>query len=392
MAAATLLLAFAQPAGAATKPSKVGLVSIIAGTTSSLTLQWPKAAHATKYEVLVATNEAMSKPKVHSAGTHLSLKVTRLTRGKVYCFVVRAKNGSTVGAGSAHTCKPTVRGQGATSGTRYTVMTYNVCSYKGGTAGCDREHTWDFRGPLAKQLILTKVPDVVAAQESDYLDELDGYTLAYYKSGKRLFYKTSRFDLAQTTVDCPTDPAPGDAPTCEPGTVVPRTGFITMGPGKYAVWAELIDHSANDKHVIFVSVHTTSGKSDTYARRRAAEITTLLEEMTTLNPDNLPVIFAGDFNSNRHRTNDYLAAVFHKAGYWDAYDLAGSLTRPNYNSYNGFRKNPIISTTWGDHVDHIWVKTSISVRKWEGVAFYSNGRYTTLPSDHSPVMATLTVK
>lgn len=251
--------------------------------------------------------------------------------------------------------------------------------------------------PRAKRLILTKMPDIVAAQESKYLETLGGYTMAFYKSGKRLFYKTSRFDLAQSTVDCPTDPppidpVPGDAPECVPGTIVPRTGFITMGPGKYAVWAELIDHFANDKHVIFVSVHTTAGKSDTYAKRRAAEITTLLKEMTPLNPDNLPVIFAGDFNSNRHRTNDYLAAVFHRAGYWDAYDLAGSLTRPNYNSYNGFQENPIISRTWGDHVDHIWVKTSTGVRKWEGVAFYANGRYTTLPSDHSPVMATLTLK
>lgn len=67
--------------------------------------------------------------------------------------------------------------------------------------------------------------------------------------------------------------------------------------------------------------------------------------------------------------------MFHRAGYLDAYDLAGSLIGPNYNSFNGFKKNPIIG-----------------IRKWEGVAFFSKGRYTTLPSDHSPVMVTLTVK
>lgn len=144
MTAAAFLLAFAQPAAATTtKPSKVGLVSIIAGTTSSLTLRWPKASHATKYEVLVATNQAMSKAKRHSAGSHLSFKVSGLLRGRVYCFVVRAKKGSIFGALSAHTCKPTVRSQGAT----YTVMTYNVCSYKGGTKGCDRVSPWSVRGP-----------------------------------------------------------------------------------------------------------------------------------------------------------------------------------------------------------------------------------------------------
>ena len=196
----------------------------------------------------------MGKAKRRSAGSHLSFKVSGLAPGRVYCFVVRAKNGSIVGAPPAHTCKPTVRSQGATSGATYTVMTYNVCSYKGGTRGCDRFNPWNVRGPRAKRLIPTKEPDVVAAQESDYLDALDGY-----------------------------------------------------------------------------------------------------------------------------------AMVFHKAGYWDAYDLAGSLIRPNCNSYNGFRNNPIISQTWGDHIDHIWVKTSIGVGKWEGVAFYPKGRYTTLPSDHSPV-------
>lgn len=59
-------------------------------------------------------------------------------------------------------------------------MTYNVRSYTGGTAGCDRVNPWSVRGPRAKRLILTKEPDAAAAQESDYLHALDGYTTLPY--------------------------------------------------------------------------------------------------------------------------------------------------------------------------------------------------------------------
>lgn len=359
----------------------MGLVAIIAGTTSSLTLNWPRASHASTYEVLISTNEAMSGARVRSAGTARTFKVTGLTRGKVYCFAVRAKNGGTVGTRSAHTCKPTVRRQGATRGSTYSVMTYNMCSEK-----CSG---WSTRGPLAAKLILTRAPSVLALQEAKGRVQLPAnYVSAQYWSSKELYYNANTFDLASTDYldpDC-------DNPLGDCVIRTPRTGHITMSSSrnKHAVWAELIDKTTH-KHTIFVSVHTSSGKTETAALYRKSEVTALLAAMPNINPARLPIVFAGDFNSHRNRPNDYLAAVFHKAGYFDAYELAGALRRPNYNSYNGFSKTPIISKTWGDHVDHIWVKTSIGVSKWEGVAFYENGRYTTLPSDHNPVSVRLTL-
>ena len=380
-AVVALLFAFAQPATAATTPSKVGLVSIIAGTTNSLTLHWPSASNATRYEVFISTNQAMTNPQVRSAGSARTFKVTSLARGKIYCFTVRARNGGTAGSRSAHTCKRTVLRQGATQGSTYTVMTYNICSEK-----CTG---WSTRGPLAAKLILTKTPDVLALQEARGGVRLPAnYVSAQYWSSKELYYNSDTFDLASTQ-----SPDLGcDNPLGECLIQTPRAGHITMSSSrhKYAVWAELIDKTTQ-KHTIFMSVHTSSGKSDADALYRKSEVTALLADTPNINPAGLPIVFAGDFNSHRNRPNDYLAAVFHRAGYWDAYELAGSLTRPNYNSYNGFSKTPIISKTWGDHVDHIWVKTAIGVRKWEGVAFYANGRYTTLPSDHSPVSVRLTL-
>lgn len=368
-----LLLAFARPAEAATTPAKVGLVSIQAATTSSLTLHWPKAAYATRYEVLVANNESMTGYWVKSAGNVLAYTVTGLTKGRIYCFAVRARNGSATGSRSAHTCKEPIRQQGATAGANYKIVTYNLCSEK-----CTN---WVNRGPLAVKLITGQNPDVIALQEAGALTGIPGYSNTTDKSAKKLLFRTSRFDLATTT--CP----PGDH-GCDPE---PRTGFVEMNPTKYAVWAELIDHASADKHVIFVSVHTTSGKTETAALARKHEIQVLLPAMDAINTGGLPIVYAGDFNSHRNRPNDYLAGVFHTAGYWDSYELASALYRPNYNTYNDWSKTPVISRTWGDHVDHVWVKPAVGVVNWASVAFFADGRYVTLPSDHNPLAVRILV-
>ncbi len=382
--AVMVLLAVARPAEATVTPGKVGLVSIYAATTSSLTLRWPHVSYATKYEVLVATNEGMTNASVRSAGNNTTYRVTGLTKGKIYCFAVRARNGTKVGSRSSHTCKEPIRQQGATTGANYGIVTYNLCSEK-----CSN---WSGRSAGAVKLIIGQNPDIVALQEAGSLTSIPGYTNTTYKSAKRLMYRTSRFAVA--TTDCSDD----QTGQCEP---TPRTGFIQLsgfcqvstdcGSDKYAVWAELIDRNSADKHVIFVSVHTTPGKTYAAAWTRKHEIERLLRAMTSINTGGVPVVYAGDFNSHRNRPNDYLASVFHAAGYWDSFELSRLLTRPNYNSYNGFSKTPIISRTWGDHVDHVWVKPAIGVRSWTSVGTLSGGKYVTLPSDHNPVGVKITI-
>lgn len=297
---------------------------------------------------------------------------------------MHARNGSRTGARSAHTCKEPIRQHHATTGATHKVVIYNLCSEK-----CSN---WSGRAGNVVKLITGQNPDVIALQEAGALRSIPGYTKTTDKSAKKLLFRTSRFDLAATTR--PVD-SPGE---CDPQ--VP-TGFIQLsgaclvstdcGPANYAVRAELIDRSSAGKHVIFVSVHTTSGKTATAALMRKREITMLVRAMPTINTGSLPVFFAGDFNSHRNRPNDYLAGVFHAAGYWDSYELTSTLGRPNYTSYNSFSETPNISRTWGDHVDHVWVKPSVGLRTWTSVAFFADGRYLTLPSDHNPVAVRLTI-
>ena len=88
--------------------------------------------------------------------------------------------------------------------------------------------------------------------------------------------------------------------------------------------------------------------------------------MNQINTAGRQVVYAGDFNSHKNRGNysesagfgsqDTVGRTFAAAGYYDAYDLARTLKRPNWNSFSGFSATPTKSKIWGDHVDHVYVK------------------------------------
>lgn len=377
LAGAGLLGATLQPAAAAAStPAQVGLVSFTkasydAGTaTAGLTIDWPDTRGAKSYEVFMSRSYSMSSAKKYKA-TASTKTVSGLVRGGNYFFQVRAVNGSTVGSKSQRVGHTTIRRQGAGTGPTYRVMTYNVCSEK-----CSG---WSSRKPAAIGRVTAHQPDVIAFQEavksSFAPGDLAGYTQVAYSNAKQLYFRTDRFDVAV---------GPDSAP---------RAGSIAMGNGKYAVWGEAVDRQHDDKHVIFVSVHTTPGKSSTAAKRRRSEVATLTKTVANLNTAGLPVVFGGDFNSHKNRDDDYPASVLHAAGYYDAYDLAQSLTRQHYNSYNDFKTTPVTSVKWGDHVDHIWSDpTRTRVLRWTNAVLIKGGRLVTpIGSDHSPVVVDVQV-
>jgi endonuclease/exonuclease/phosphatase family metal-dependent hydrolase len=355
-------------------PAQVGVVSFVGASTTSLKLSWPKVSGATSYEVFRSEHKNMSGATRVLSPTGTSATVTGMNPGQTYCFQVRAKAGSSVGMRSAHTCKPTIREQTAISGAAYAVMTLNACS--------DVCSGWSGRQAAARTLISNRKPDVVAAQEAGaWTTPPSGYANAFYKSAKRLFYKTSRFTLASTSSG-------------------PRAGYVTLSSGKYAVWAELVDRTTY-KRIIFVSVHTSPAFADYPLRGR--EIENLLNQVGQLNTGNRPVIYAGDFNSHKNRgtydesagfgAQDSVGRTFAAAGYYDAYDLARTLKRPNWNSYSGFKATPTISKTWGDHVDHVYITPGeTNVYRWMNAALYSGSKYSApIPSDHSAVQVNLYV-
>jgi endonuclease/exonuclease/phosphatase family metal-dependent hydrolase len=350
-------------ASAADQPGNVQLVQVVRNGTGSLHLNWSSAPGASSYQVEMATDfEMTDRHRVASPGPS-ALTVDGLANGQTYCFQVRAMNGNTAGNRSPRTCKTTIIRQGAEQGAIYRLLTYNLC-----TRACAN---WGGRRGQAVELIQNRNPDVVALQETQKDSGMDtvltGYKLAHYKSAKMLLYRASRFTEK-------------------------RSGEITLGPKRYAVWADLADRNNGGRRVIFTSVHASPGNTQAADRSREQEVENLVEGIRRINGDNSPVIFGGDFNSHKHRDYDSPARVLQGAGYHDSYDLAQRLRRPNFNSANGFEPTPRIGATWGDHVDHFWVDPDQTrVLKWANAASVVNGVYSPLPSNHNPIFARIIV-
>lgn len=407
------------PAGAATKPGSVGLVSFTAASKSSLTFSWHKASRATKYQVFVSTSySGVTKARVFATTRSTVFTAKGLRAGTNYYVQVRALNGSTAGSRSARVGHRTIRAQGSATGAYYKVMTYNICSrvctenYGKHNSGYYTFGRWDVRMPGAVERITTHQPSVVMLQEAqcgapsgdDYLaahptwapvmKPPEGYAAVPCRSAKQLYYNQARFEPVLPSQECRVidDPSPIAAvppEQCTWGSVfLGRHG----GGDRYALWTELIDKK-DGRHVIFVSVHLVTGTSSTAIKDRNTESYKLIGAIRQINAENYPVIYGGDFNSHKGRASDSVAAAFNNRGYHDAFDLAMKLTYQHYNSYNDFQTTPRIGVTWGDHIDHVWVDpTRTRVTSWANGARLSGGKYPhPIPSDHNPVVVTVQV-
>ena len=375
LALLAVLVPASPPAFAAI--SRVGVVTFAGASTTSLTLSWPKASGARGYLVWKSIHKDMAYRTNARSVSGTAATVSGLKPGETYCFQVQGKAGTKLGLRSAVTCHPTIREQSAATGPAYKVMSFNAC-----TDACSG---WSGRSAAAREMVRVREPDVLAVQESsNWSTPPPGYALAHSKSAKRIFYKTSRFSLVSNSSGV-------------------RAGEILMRnttPGKYAVWAELVDRDTG-KRMIFVSAHTSPAFAD--YPERGQEISTLMSKINQLNTAGLAVMYAGDFNSHKNRgdysesagfgSQDSVGRTFAAAGYYDSYDLARTLKRNNWNSYGGWSTTPKRSIVWGDHVDHIYVKPSRSnVYQWMNAALYSGSSYSSpMPSDHRPVMAQLYV-
>ncbi len=354
-------------------PPKVDPVQIVGNDLTSQRLDWWEVRRATSYRVFLSTRMDLGDSHLIQKVRTTEATVTGLTPGTTYCYQVQAFNHRVAGRKSPRSCKTTVVATGTDTGPVYRVLTYNLCSAK-----CDG---WDRRLPGAVDQIEATDPDVVALQEAKSDAGIDAglgsaYRLARYKSAKQLFYRTDRFTLA-------------------------RSGEIYLGGGSsygvgghWAVWADLIDRTASQRHVIFVDAHFAPG-GDTVENdaARRENMTRLLDGVSAANPYDYSVVYAGDYNSHKHRVHNSPAELMNAAGYVDSYDLAATLTRPNYNTAHPMSTTPNIGNTWGDHVDHVWVDPyTTRVLSWANASPMNGRAYAApVPSNHSPMLVVLQV-
>ncbi|GAA3516628.1 hypothetical protein GCM10022234_09820 [Aeromicrobium panaciterrae] len=338
-----------------------------------LVLTWSPATNASKYAVQIATDKAMTTGVVGGTATSPTFTSPALRPGTLYYFRVRGTNDAVAGTYSA-----IGELKFGTPGTAVRIVTYNLCGQDKCLTSTNKMKTWSStRKPLAGSLVRSAAPDIVATQESttkdtNFATQLPGFKLSHYKSAKSLFYKTSKYSLVSS-------------------------GEITLSSSlkKYAVWADLKD--LNGTRFIVVNLHLVAGKGKANDDERTREMTALINGVRKINPSGLPVVYAGDFNSNDSNANqskykggyDAPLRSFKAIGVVDSYSTSKTLINQIWNSANQ-AKNPPLKHS--DHVDHVYTSPDVKATSWK-VLLRLSGTSHALPfaSDHNALVVDLTV-
>lgn len=356
----------------------------VEGGAGVLRYSWKPSAGAMKYQIQVSTN------KKFTAGTTRNLrrkgtkaKVTGLNGGMTYYSRVRGVNGKVKGKWG-----PKSRTTLSARPTRATVMTYNLCGEnkcRTSTSGAwflRNVPAWKTRKPLAGSLVRTADPDIIATQESAtstaFHTELPGYSRGAYKAARQIYFKSSRY----TAVD---------------------GGWMTLNAStkRYATWNLLRDRATGTAFFV-VNAHLEPRKGAERDVLRNKQMKKLIKRIGELNAHGLPVVWAGDWNSNADNANqskypggfDAPLRRFTAIGVQNTVTLTDDLTNERLNSANGGVKAP---KAHGHHVDGIWVDpTRVAVESWSMLADFveidGELQYATpFPSDHNPIAARLVI-
>jgi endonuclease/exonuclease/phosphatase family metal-dependent hydrolase len=334
---------------------------------------WAPAINAGTYQLQFATNSTMTSGLKTWTLSGTSATLTKLTIGTTYYYRVRGVNGAVSGPYTA-----TKRIRVPSEPTRVVVLTYNLCGQDKCVNSSNGMKKWTTRKAYAGKMVRATASDIIATQESHNTDtrfgtELPGFGLAAYYSAKSLFYNTSKYDKL-------------------------RSGVITLNSEerKYAVWAEFRDKITRTVFIV-VDAHLQPYKGKTRDDMRAAQTTVLLRKTAVINPSKYPVVYAGDFNSNKSNADqtrypggyDAPLQVFTAAGIVDTFDTATTFVNRTWNSSNQAVNPPIKHS---DHIDHIFVDPNITASQWKVVISLNGTNYATpFASDHNPIRAILTV-
>lgn len=352
---------------------------VTATTLTSLTFTWNAATNAEAYVAQVSTRSDMSSA-TSVLVTGRSTTFQKLSPGVRYYVRVRGDNTPVKGAYTSVTSVTLPTGD-----VDLRVVTWNLC----GQDKCRSSSgigSWSSRKSRAGDLIRSVDASIISTQESgdkdtNFITELPGFKRAAYMSAKSLFYDTSYYTLN-------------------------RAGSLTLDSrrGRYAVWAEL-RHKTTGTAFVVVDPHLEPYKGRTYDDLRYAQSRSLLSQVDALNTKDLPVVFAGDFNSNKNNATypggyDAVRKAFLAADMVDSLDAARAADNPGradghaYNiAYNTANQGKVVPIKNGDHVDAIWTTPDVRSRTWKVVVdLASSGLYRTpFASDHNPLTVWMTV-
>ncbi len=350
---------------------------------ASLLYTWRKATNASSYQLQVSPSRSFRGGVRTENRRAPSAKVTGLNGGMAYFARVRGVNGAAKGPWG-----PVSRIKLVTAPARASIATYNLCgenkcrTSESGTWFLTNVPKWAVRKPLAGALIRSAQPDIIAAQEAAtstaFHTVLPGFSRSSYKAARSIYYKPSRF----TVLD---------------------GGWMTLDDRnkRFATWNLFRDRSTGTAFYV-ANAHLEPYKGAKLDAMRNKQTLRLIRRIQAMNAHNLPVVWAGDWNSNDSNANQsaYPGGFDAPKRRFAAIDVVNSVEQtPNLvnaelNSANAGIKTPRAS---GDHVDAIYVpRRGVTVESWLMPANFldtDEGRMyaTPFPSDHNPIVARLLI-
>jgi len=350
---------------------------------AAVNITWSRATNASSYQLQLSTSRSFTENLRTLNRRGLGAKAAGLNGGMTYYARVRGVNGPVKGPWG-----PVSQVKSTAAPIRATVATYNLCgedkcrTASSGSWFLRNVPVWAVRKPYAGSLLRAAAPEIVAAQEAAtstaFHTELPGFTRSAYKSARSIYVKSSRF----TALD---------------------NGWMTLDDRKkrFGTWSLLRDRGTGTVFYV-VNAHLEPYKGAELDQLRNQQTARLIRRMQALNVHGLPIIWAGDWNSNGSNANqtnypggfDAPKRRFASIGVVNSVDLAAAPENADLNSANVGVKTPRRS---GDHVDAIYVPTAgVRVEAWRMLASFVDGvdgpEYATpFPSDHNPLVARLLI-
>ncbi len=341
------------------KPTPIGKLKVAKVSTTGARITWPKVENARQYDVVIARDKEFTDDvtAVRTIGGDLAFVTDRLSPEKKYFLKIRPVNGATLGAFTAPIAITT-----RAPATQFNIGTWNVCSEKcGGYAG---------RARIGAAFFNDNDIDIFGLQESGG-QRVGRTTNAIWSGGKRKFVRATGGAEARYIF-------------YRPALFKQISGsYFAIGDGRHATWAHMRTKDSK-RDFFYVDVHLENGHGNN--AKRAREMGVLMSRMAKINSNGLPVIYAGDFNSGKHRSADAPGDMMRAAGMADSVDV--SKTDPinaRINTGHTFSTAVLAS---GAYVDHIFVSEDFEVLGWKQLVRITNGRYTRpIVSDHNALRA-----
>lgn len=344
-------------------PSTIDKLKVEKVSTSGAMITWPKVENARQYDVVIARDKEFTDGvnAKRTVGADREFITDKLAPDTKYFVKVRPVNGSTLGV-FTEPIDVTTR----SPATDFKIGTWNVCSEKcGGYAG---------RAKIGAAFFNDKDIDIFGLQEAGG-KRVGPTTNAIWSGGRQGFVRATGGARARYIFYRPSlfKQISG--------------GSFPIGDTRDATWAHMQTKDAK-RGFFYVDVHLDNGHGNDARRNR--EMKVLLNRMRSINSDGLPIIYAGDFNSGKHRGSDSPGVLMRGSGMVDSIDISKSdPVNARINSGHTFSTSVLAA---GDYVDHIFVSKDFKVLAWEQLVRIANGRYVTpIVSDHNAMKASVSL-